>query len=84
MTFTSKSRSMLSKIELYVIDKVREIRIQKNISQVELAYLIDVTPGFIGQVESRKHNPKYNLNHINKIAEALTISPKDLLPEKNV
>jgi len=39
MTFTSKLRSMLSKMELYVIDKVREIRIQKNISsRVSISY----------------------------------------------
>jgi len=75
---------MLSKIELYVIDKVREIRTEKNISQLELADRIGVSPGFIGQVESFKQNAKYNLNHINKIAEVLNVSPKELLPEKSL
>jgi len=75
---------MLSVIELYVIDKIREIRMQKKISQAELAYMIDVTPGFIGKVESLKYNTKYNLNHLNKIAEVLNVSPKELLPEKSL
>jgi len=75
---------MLSKIDLYVIDKVREIRTQKNISQAELAHRIEVSQGFIGKVESLKYEAKYNLNHLNKIAEALEISPKELLPQEKL
>jgi len=75
---------MLSNIELYVIDRVRNIRTEKNISQLELADKIGVSSGFIGQIESLKYNAKYNLNHVNKIAEVLEISPKDLLPEKSL
>lgn len=73
---------MLSDIEKYVITKVKEIRILQNISQGELAFKIDVSPGFIGKVESLKYNSKYNLNHINKISKALRISPRELLPER--
>ena len=72
---------MLTKIETFVIDKVKKIRIEKGISQAELASLINVSIGFIGKVKSFKYDTKYNLNHINSIAKALNISPKDLLPE---
>lgn len=72
---------MLTPIETFVIEKVKKIRTEKGISQAELASLIDVSVGFIGKIESFKYNTKYNLNHINKIAKALKISPKDLLPE---
>lgn len=75
---------MLTEIEKYVITKVKEIRKSNKISQVELAFKIDVSPGFIGKVESLKYNTKYNLNHINKLAKAFNISPKDLLPEKTL
>lgn len=75
---------MLSEIEIFVINKVKEIRILKKISQAELAYKIDVSSGFIGKVESFKYNSKYNLNHINKISKALEISPKELLPTKSL
>lgn len=71
---------MLTKIEHFVIDRVRKLRIEKNISQAELALSI----GFIGKVESLKYNSKYNLNHINNIAKALNISPKELLPEESL
>ena len=71
---------MLTPIEQFVIEKVRQIRNQKNISQADLAFAIGVSVGFIGKVESLKYNTKYNLNHINNIAKALEISPQELLP----
>ena len=58
---------MLTKIEIFVINKVKEVRLSQNLSQADLAYKIDVSSGFIGKVESLKYNSKYNLNHINKI-----------------
>jgi len=69
------------KIEQYVINKVREMRSKKGISQAELADLIDVTAGFIGKVESPKHSAKYNLNHIQKLAEVFKCSPQEFLPK---
>jgi transcriptional regulator with XRE-family HTH domain len=75
---------MLTEIEIFVINKVKELRILNKLSQAELAYKIDVTSGFIGKVESFKNNTKYNLNHINKISKALNISPKDLIPNKHL
>ncbi len=75
---------MLTEIETFVIERVKKIRTEKNISQADLASLMDVSIGFIGKVESFKYNTKYNLNHINNIAKALNISPKDLLPEKYI
>ncbi len=75
---------MLTEIETFVIERVKKIRTEKNISQADLASLIGVSIGFIGKVESFKYNTKYNLNHINNIAKALNISPKDLLPEKYI
>jgi len=55
-------------IEEYVIDAVRRKRIEKGISQKELAFMLDLSIGFIGDVESTKSRAKYNLNHINKLA----------------
>jgi len=72
---------MLTKIEIYVINKVKELRLINNLSQADLAFKINISSGFIGKVESFKYNSKYNLNHINQISKALGISPKELLPE---
>ena len=75
---------MLTPIEQFVIEKVRQIRNKKNISQAELAFAIGVSIGFIGKVESLKYNTKYNLNHLNSIAKALNISPQELLPIQSI
>jgi transcriptional regulator with XRE-family HTH domain len=71
-------------IELYVINKVKEFRMRQNISQADLAFQLDVTNGFVGQVETPTHPAKYNLNHLNKLAEILGCSIKDFLPDKPI
>ncbi|WP_324757774.1 helix-turn-helix domain-containing protein [Sphingobacterium thalpophilum] len=70
-----------SDIELYVIRKVKLMREERGISQARLAYLLDLSIGFIGHVESPKYPAKYNLNHLNKLAKIFECSPKDFLPE---
>jgi transcriptional regulator with XRE-family HTH domain len=69
-------------IEQYVINAVREKRLEKGISQRELAYLLDVSPGFIGDVENPKYRAKYNLHLLNELATILDCSPKDFMPAK--
>lgn len=73
---------MENKIDQFVIDRVREIRLKKGISQSELANQIDLSRGFIGDVENPHHRAKYNLNHLNKIAIAFNCSIRDFFPEK--
>jgi transcriptional regulator with XRE-family HTH domain len=73
-----------TKIEQYIITAVKERRLAKNISQKEIAYFLDVSLGFIGNVENPKYRAKYNLNHLNELAKILDCSPKDFLPDKPV
>ncbi len=75
-----KENKLLSEIELYVIDYARELRIKNNLSQSELADKMGVTSGFIGKVESKKSNSKYNLNHINSLSKIFGVSPQNFLP----
>ena len=70
-----------SEIELFVINKVREMRIKSNISQAELALKLDLSVGFIGHIESPYHRAKYNLNHINKLAKIFDCPFQDFFPE---
>mgnify|MGYP001154351114 CR=1 FL=1 len=73
-----------SEIEQFVIDKVREIRLLKNIGQKQLSILMGLNGKFVGNVESTKTPDKYNLNHLNKIAEIFECSIKDFFPEKPI
>ena len=70
-----------TEIEGFVIDRVRELRISKGISQAELADCINISRGFIGNVENPRLNYKYNLNHLNAIAKVLKCSIKDFFPD---
>ena len=74
----------ISPIEQYIIDKIRELRIEKGYSQRELADLLDISYGFIAKVESPKKRAKYNVNHINAAAKLFKLSPRDFLPEKPI
>ena len=74
------SKSLKTNIELFVINKIREKRLELNLSQEDVASLLDKTRGFVGQVESPQNPAKYNLNHINKLSSEFGCSPKDFLP----
>ena len=73
---------MKSKIDQFVINKVREMRIEKNISQADLASELGMSVGFIGKVESMKYPSHFNLKHLNQLAKILGCSPQDFLPKK--
>jgi len=69
-------------IEQFVIDRVRDMRQEKGISQAELAGRIDVSRGFIGAVENPRQRAKYNLSVLNEIAKVFDCSIRDFFPEK--
>jgi len=71
-----------SKIDQYVIDRIKEKRIEKNLSQADLAYELEMSVGFIGKVESSRYDTHYNLKHLNNLAKILKCSPQDFLPKK--
>lgn len=73
---------MKSDIEWYVIQKVREKREEKSLTQIQLSLELGLSPGWVGKVESRKIKDKYNLNHLNELARILKCSPQDFLPKK--
>lgn len=73
---------LLSPIEQHVIRVVKEKRLAKGWSQKELAYRMDLSLGFVGDIENPKYRAKYNLNHINELAKVFECSPRDFLPDK--
>ena len=75
---------MKSKIDQFAIDRVKEKRLEKNLSQANLAYELDMSVGFIGKVESSKYPTHYNLKHLNHLARILKCSPQDFLPKKPI
>jgi transcriptional regulator with XRE-family HTH domain len=79
-----QKESISTDIEQFVINKVKEIRISKGVSQAKLAYMIELSVGFVGNVENPTHIAKWNLNHINRISKELDVPFKDFFPEKGI
>lgn len=71
-----------SELDLYIVNKVKQLRLENNMSQAVLAIKLEVSDAFIGQIENPKHRAKYNIAHINKLAKIFECSPRDFLPEK--
>ncbi|MFA6245333.1 MAG: helix-turn-helix transcriptional regulator [Mucilaginibacter sp.] len=72
----------LSTIEQHVINFVTELRIKHQLTQADIGAIIGVGRSFVNKVEDKKERAKYNLNHIDKLADHFGLSPKDFLPEK--
>lgn len=70
----------ITAIEQYIIDAVRQRRIALGISQEKLSIEMNVSKGFIANVENTKYRAKYNIKHLNELAKILKCSPKDFMP----
>jgi transcriptional regulator with XRE-family HTH domain len=61
-----------------VIDRIRETRLRRSMSQMELAERADISQSFLAALESGKKSP--SVETVLKIAHALGINPGDLFP----
>lgn len=71
-----------TKIDWFIINKVKELRIDRKLEQDDIAIHLNVSSGFIGQIESPNFRAKYNTGHLNELAKLFKCSPKDFFPEK--
>ncbi|MCI9843611.1 helix-turn-helix domain-containing protein [Flavobacterium pectinovorum] len=74
---------IISELDFYLIERVRELRIKFGLSQVALAHKVGVSEGYFGKVENLKQPGKYNIRMLSRIATALElVSYSDLFPQK--
>jgi transcriptional regulator with XRE-family HTH domain len=59
-------------------NKIREIRNKKELTQEDLAYYADLDYSYVNQIENGRRNP--SIDAIEKIAKALGVKTKDLIP----
>jgi transcriptional regulator with XRE-family HTH domain len=71
---------MKTDIELYTINQSRNLRLKHGMSQSELSFKMGLSSGFIGKVESLNTPAKFNLNHLNLLAQIFDVSPQFFLP----
>ena len=55
---------MRTYIEQFVVDQVRRMRNSKGLSLREFADAINLSAGYVGDIEAGRKGAKYNLNHI--------------------
>lgn len=77
----AKTKDLLSPIEKYIIEKVKERRQALGLSQMALSQKLEMTDTFVSHVETTTRRAKYNINHINSLAKVLECSPKDFWPD---
>jgi len=77
-----KDQVTVSKVDQFVIDFVRNLRQVKQATQEDIGNILQLSKSFVRDVENVKSRAKYNLIHINALADNFNISPKDFLPSK--
>ena len=71
----------ISALDLYVIDQIKKLRIEKGYSQAALSFELNYSDSFIAQMESKQTPAHYNISHLNAIAKVLKCSIHDFFPK---
>ena len=76
--------SSKSPLELYIVETVKNKRKHLRNTQEDIANVLGVTVGYIGQIESKKLKSMYSYDQLNELAKFFECSPKDFMPEEPV
>lgn len=77
-------KSSVSLFEQYVIDFVFRLRKDKGYSQEQIGFIIGTGKVFINQIENSTLPAKYNMDHVNLLADHFGISPREFFPENAI
>ena len=70
----------MSKKDLQKFGKrLKALRLDHNLTQLELAEILDMSPNFIGMIERGERNT--TVENVIKIARALNVKPSNLFEE---
>ena len=64
--------------QILIINRVKKLRVQNEVSQQQLALVLGCTNGHVGNIESMKYSNKYTLKQLNTIANHFKV-PVDSL-----
>lgn len=70
----------MSKRDLQKFGKnLKSLRLERDLTQLELAEILDMSPNFVGMIERGERNT--TVENVYKISRALNIKPEDLFKE---
>ncbi len=69
-----------TELDLYIVAKVKEMRLHRNWTQSVMATKLDLSDGFYSQIENPTHRAKFNIAHLVKLGEVFECSPCVFLP----
>lgn len=75
-------KSIFTDDYINIISVLRAIRISKNITQAEMAKLLNTTQSFVSKVENRER--RLDVIELLSWIDALGVSVSDVLPEKYI
>lgn len=82
--FSNSSEEEIEAFYKHLSIKIRTLREEKNITQLDLALEIGIkSVAFYSNCENNRYGKHFNLEHIYKIAKALNISLSNLFYEIN-
>lgn len=78
--FSNSNKNEIDKFYEEISKKIKAKRLEKKISQLDLALEIGIkSVAFYCNCENNRNNKHFNLEHLYKISKALKIDIKDLL-----
>ncbi len=76
-----KNKTMKSDYQNKIVDRVRKLRIEHKVSQEELASILQLSGGHIGNIESPKMSHKYTLKQLYLICKEFDLPIEQLFLE---
>lgn len=73
-----------SKIQLFVSQKVRELRESNALTQEEFAERINRSRSFVANRENLYSSQAFNMDILNEIAKVFKVSPKHFMPDEGL
>lgn len=66
-----------------IVDKIRRLRLSNSYSQQDIAVILNISNGQVGNIETPTKSHKYTLSQLSRICDEFNIEIVDLFIEKN-
>jgi len=69
-------------MQILILNRIKQFRVEKGYTQMQLAKILNVSNGQIGNMESYSQPQKYTLGHIKTICDKFGGSVSELFTQK--